>query len=165
MSELKNLEKKAMALHKCHNYNASKYKKFDNLLSNATILLGLILTSVIPLIDIDLKSKEMVNTIVGIFVTIISAFTKSFKPAEKYEKHRYSSQQYISLKYKIRQKIIQAHPDDQRNLHEIDEVTKNFESLRKECPFISDNLYDNQYKKTLDLLNLNTVQHQNINVE
>jgi hypothetical protein len=156
MSELVNLEKKAITLHKCHNYNAGKYKTIENSLANSVLIFGLVLTSVIPLIDVELKYKETINTLIGLCITLLTAFSKSYKPGEKFEKHRYSSQEYISLKYKIRQQIIKSHPDDQRNIQEIEKVTMDFESLRKECPFISDTLYDKKYVDTIELLSLNT---------
>lgn len=145
MGELNRLEDKANALYKCHNYQATAYKISSDVFSLSVIAVSIIITTFLPMLkDTD---TTLVNSLLGFYITLVTTITKSYKISEKYEKHRKASQEYISLKARIRQKIIQSSGDDQRNIPIINEVIQEFERLRKEVPFISNDLYDKKCKE------------------
>lgn len=141
MSELKNLENKADTLYKCHNSMAKRYKIISEVFNILIIIISGIMSTFLPLIEED---TELVNSILGYAITLITAIKVYFKPSDKHNMHRLSSQEYISLKSKIRQKIIQG--ENENNIELIQEFITKFEKKRKDSPFVSNSLYDKKYK-------------------
>ena len=141
MSELKNLENKADTLYKCHNTMAKRYKVISEIFNISVIIISGVMSTFLPLIEED---TELINSILGYIITLITAIKLYYKPSDKHNMHRLSSQGYISLKSKIRQKIIKGENENDNDLIQVF-ITK-FEKKRKDSPFISNSLYDKKYK-------------------
>ena len=138
--EHQDLEIKANTLYLSHNYLADINRIVNEFISISTIIISACITTFLPLVN-DSHTALLVNSILGFYITIVITISKSIKPAERYQRHRIASQDYISLKSKI--KYFSLQPD---NLSVLDILHK-FEKIRKESPFVSNLIYD-KFKHT-----------------
>lgn len=145
---LVNLEKTAFTLHKCHNYKANLCKIYNEYIVISTILVSSFMTIFLPLIynfeGNETKSSQIVNALLGFYISFITALSRFYKPAEFFQIYKSTSREYLSLKYTIRQRIIDTSGDI--NLT-INECIKDLEHLRENAPFINDDLYNKFYSE------------------
>ena len=139
MNQLQKFERKCNALTECHNYLGNVFKILNEVITISTILISAVITTFLPMIN---EETGIANSVLAFSITLLSVFTKAYKPAEKYEQHRAASEQYIALRSKITQKIISSSPDDKNNIDSIYEIITKFENLRKVSPFVDNKLYD-----------------------
>lgn len=132
MEHLNDFEIKANTLYLSHNYLANVNRIVHEFISISTIIISAFMTTFLPFIS----NSILVNSILGFYITLVTTISKSIKPAERYQRHRIASQNYISLKSKI--KYFSLQPD---NLSALDILHK-FEKIRKESPFIPNSVYD-----------------------
>lgn len=144
--ELNNLEKKAVVLYKCHNELAKRYQIANEVVNISVILVSAVITAFLPILQENGSNVMLANSFLGFYITLMATIAKSYKPGERFQNHKICAENYISLKSKIRQKIIVADADDDRNIQAIQDVIDKFENLRKVSPFVSNNLYDKHMK-------------------
>lgn len=136
------LEVKAEAMFKSHSYYAKVYLIINEFITISVILVSGIITAFLPMIP---DNTTVLNSVLAFYITLVTSVVKSYKPAERYERHRIASQHYISLKAFIRGKIIAKEIED---IAHYQEIIKKFEDLRQESPFVSNKTYD-RHKKHL----------------
>jgi uncharacterized protein YbcC (UPF0753/DUF2309 family) len=142
MDEFKRLESKADALYKSHNHLADVHSILNEVISVSVIIVSAIITAFLPFLKQENINVTLANSILAFYITFITTITKSYKPAEKHQQHRISSQKYLSLKSKIRNKMMQCDTVIERNIPAVQEIIEKFEKLRKESPFIPNKTYD-----------------------
>ena len=138
---------KAEALYRSHNELAYWFKISDEVISFNIIIVSSFITAFLPIFETNGVDTTVLNSVLAFFITIITTVSKSYKPAEKYQKNRVSSRGYLALKAKIKQKLNQNQVDQNTNtLKKLDEIIQKFEKLRKDAPFVHNKLYDKHFK-------------------
>ena len=159
MNQLQKFEKKCNALTECHNHLASVFRIINEVITISTIVISATITTFLPMID---EPTGIANSVLAFVITLLSIFSKSYKPAEKFEKHKLASQNYISLRSKISQKILTSSSDETENIDSIYEVITKFENLRKVCPFVDNKLYDSYLSRGFMGTPLTNVEHHQV---
>jgi RPA family protein len=126
------LEKKAECLNRCHNYLAKVYIIINEVISISVILVSGVITAFLPMID---ANTDVLNSSLAFYIGVVTSISKSYKPAERYQRHRVASQGYISLTSKIK------YENNDTEEFKLDIISR-FEILRKDSPFVSNKLYD-----------------------
>lgn len=150
-NNLINLERTAFTLHKCHNNQAFLCKVYNEFIVISTILVSSFITIFIPLINNyegeESRSTQITNSILGFYISFITALSRFYNPAEKFQIYKTTSRDYLSLKYTIRQRIISS--SSENIIQSINDSIKDLEELRENSPFISDKLYNKFYKEAI----------------